>query len=485
MEDENAESNGSRARRDDPIVGADDLEGRRTLLLDEANRLRDDPDSESVQLLLVHYNGWPHRWDEWIRSDSDRIRTFRTRTRHNTATTPFASPTPNSIFSAAPSTHIREDDQTDRRAVLPELRAVVESVRDVLDEAIPRTTTSDDDNDNRDASLHLPWRCFPGVNYDDAPRPNQLRALAPLLDRLGRVLCDAAPHVAALAAEDNEVGSGPAAPRNDFSHGVVNTDENFNVRRTRSTASAAAASGSVVSASTTDGATAGDGEERVPGLARLLRVGDNNGGIDIHIHAIVTPVEGGAGAAGAFPFPMGLSTTPTNATTTTTIASTATGDDGVVSAPTLWREDEDDMELFSDLYTETPPPFRFDEPTTTEEEERNHEAPARSLGVGDIPVNPDEDNDIVSTSAPSPWSPPRCVSTEEVVASTPTAVPAATAAAVVTPSVVLDENGSSDRDDDENDGFDSCRQMDKDRKRKSRLGRFFKRSFRRSKRSST
>ena len=40
------------------------------------------PDNNNVQLLLVHYNGWPHRWDEWIRSDSVRIRPFRTRTHH-------------------------------------------------------------------------------------------------------------------------------------------------------------------------------------------------------------------------------------------------------------------------------------------------------------------------------------------------------------------------------------------------------------------
>ena len=38
--------------------------------------------SNGVKVLLIHYNGWPHRWDEWIRSDSERLRPFRTRTRH-------------------------------------------------------------------------------------------------------------------------------------------------------------------------------------------------------------------------------------------------------------------------------------------------------------------------------------------------------------------------------------------------------------------
>jgi hypothetical protein len=78
----------------DPAVSAADLEGRRRLLLEPCET--DDPDEEegslsgfkrrrnnnAIQLLLIHYNGWPHRWDEWIRSDSERIRAFRTRTRH-------------------------------------------------------------------------------------------------------------------------------------------------------------------------------------------------------------------------------------------------------------------------------------------------------------------------------------------------------------------------------------------------------------------
>ena len=85
----------------DPAVGASDLEGRRRLLLEPC--VDDDGDTSDaaiaidniepgfqirdnnthVQLLLIHYNGWPHRWDEWIRSDSERIRPFRTRTRHS------------------------------------------------------------------------------------------------------------------------------------------------------------------------------------------------------------------------------------------------------------------------------------------------------------------------------------------------------------------------------------------------------------------
>ncbi len=98
----------------DPAISANDFEGRRRLLLEECepgdpreitmgSNNEGDPSSlqhpvasgrnssqsfrprssnDGVKLLLIHYNGWPHRWDEWIRSDSERLRPFRTRTRH-------------------------------------------------------------------------------------------------------------------------------------------------------------------------------------------------------------------------------------------------------------------------------------------------------------------------------------------------------------------------------------------------------------------
>ena len=97
---ESEQENSSRRRRTraahDPAVGANDMEGRRRLLLEpcddddsdaeegELSGFRRRSNNEGVQLLLIHYNGWPHRWDEWIRSDSERIRPFRTRTRHPT-----------------------------------------------------------------------------------------------------------------------------------------------------------------------------------------------------------------------------------------------------------------------------------------------------------------------------------------------------------------------------------------------------------------
>jgi hypothetical protein len=84
----------SNVDNNDPAVSANDLEGRRRLLLEPCalghiDELRGElagyrlrPNNDGVQLLLVSYPGWPRRWDEWIRSDSERLRPFRTRTRH-------------------------------------------------------------------------------------------------------------------------------------------------------------------------------------------------------------------------------------------------------------------------------------------------------------------------------------------------------------------------------------------------------------------
>jgi len=245
------------------------LEHRRQLFLDENDAgYRPRSDNSGIQLLLVHYNGWPHRWDEWIRSDSERIRPFRTRTRHfhransnasagsasvsggatpaggggtggggngsggNYGSTLLSSPTPQAVFGAAPSTHIQDEENNgeERMGMLQELGRVLGSVNDILNSAI---AVENVDNNGAGGNalaetLHLPWRTRPRpanhrteaeillgppqehddevdsatssitnpLNGLDSAR---LRQLAPLLDRLGRTLTDAAPHILLLA----------------------------------------------------------------------------------------------------------------------------------------------------------------------------------------------------------------------------------------------------------------------------------------------
>jgi len=206
----------------DAVVSANDFEGRMQLFLEPCtgdcdghwNGFRQRDYNEGVQLLLIHYNGWPHRWDEWIRSDSERIRPFRSRTRHETASL-TASPSPLTIFNAAPSTHIKdENDAVERSALLPELQKVIGVVNTLLQTAM--VDESGTEPSVRDDSL--PWSAEINdeansiVLDDEIERVTtnagqqlycnrrQLEQLAPLLDRLGRALTDAAPHIASFAA---------------------------------------------------------------------------------------------------------------------------------------------------------------------------------------------------------------------------------------------------------------------------------------------
>jgi len=167
----------------DPAISANDLEGRRRLLLEECEpgdpqeiiigmdtesdqsslqlpvlpgtsstqSFRPRSTNDGVKLLLIHYNGWPHRWDEWIRSDSERLRPFRTRTRHPN-TSSMASPTPHSIFNDAPRTNIIEEgnEEDDRLAVLPELNIALSRVSELLGGLMQRQRATEHNNQSRD-----------------------------------------------------------------------------------------------------------------------------------------------------------------------------------------------------------------------------------------------------------------------------------------------------------------------------------------------
>merc|ERR1712238_478766 len=231
----------------DAAVGANDFTGRLRLLLkqaddetdtalsdlnsnDELIGYRERNKNDGVQLLLIHYNGWPHRWDEWTRSDSERIRPFRTRSKHLPNRSRHACPSPQSVFHAAPSTSIEDDDDSiDRKAILSELYYSVTSISSLFSQSINLESVQDSRSDD---NAVLPWKKamklpdknsveFEGNGGEEVKKEDEsdtdpplnelpstelenlskrrLEALAPLLDRLGRVLTDAAPHVAALA----------------------------------------------------------------------------------------------------------------------------------------------------------------------------------------------------------------------------------------------------------------------------------------------
>jgi len=235
----------------EPIIKAPDLEGRKKLLLNPDNEKILRSDNRNVQLLLIHYNGWPHRWDEWIRSDSIRIRPFRTRTRHihNASGNhvhngiSYSSPTVQHDYGETPETFVLSEDGDQNGAIIPELSRVVNMVGQMLDTTVKSGggVHGDDGGGGRDDEVVaegeiqlLPWRNVPSREHiqeeekmdemvasnNTGTRPQynreELLMLAPLLDRLGRTLTDAAPHIAQLAssyetAENDPTGDARAA----------------------------------------------------------------------------------------------------------------------------------------------------------------------------------------------------------------------------------------------------------------------------------
>jgi hypothetical protein len=368
----------------------------------------------------------------------------------------------------SPPTNIKSEiEAEDRAALLPELQRVFSVVTELLEQSVEK-----DNNIEEPTNHYAPWigggleeempsllsdaeyemeshrpllgdenarDVVPDEEAKDEERsvgqpmasrsknPNlkkQLQTLVPLLDRLGRTLTDAAPHLAAYAAslpdeapkepertapgESNvviarEVFEEPAPERRsglfsllpvggrspapappivepsdvavvsddeeevmepdyvDFASGVVNTTRgDVRTRGGRSSSDEAGLLGAYLAAASLGSLTGDDdGNEGggLQGLGRLIRQretngGNGGGGIDIHIHAIVTgPAVGNAGTMALIGEPQVTPPRPT-------LFSSNSRRSGIsepripLSAPL----DEEELGIFSDLYSENPTP---------------------------------------------------------------------------------------------------------------------------------
>ncbi len=508
----------------DPAVGANDHKGRLRLLLEESEEESDRTLSDlnnnddligwkerdnnaNVQLLLVHYNGWPHRWDEWIRSDSERIRPFRTRSKHEPCRG-FLSPSPEATFHSAPTTFVKsDDDNIDRVALLPEVYRCVADVQNVFSGAIhvddysssfkedcEKVLTNKEQSDlshaikalqpekieevmkilqgkheggkdmdpsdidvkeldntiqwklknllqpSDDSRLdnQLPWLMRNINNPDDSTCEHsyeglenacsalpgysnfdkeKLEALAPLLDRLGRVMIDVAPHVASIAdsLSESTVGqesiapcdelpcsdySAPDSPQRllrptwsanysnepdnpeidsdyvDFIHGFINHRHSHasaprRSRRDQSDSNLGTTLLSAYLASAMNDRNF-DGGEDAQNAPRVVRIGpgtaaggsggDTNttgNGVGIHIHAVVTG-PGGIPISGLPNVARGAhdSSTNTRTNSNTDEARNQSDDQLVINNESRRMNSVGDEEngLFDDLYSEDPAP---------------------------------------------------------------------------------------------------------------------------------
>jgi hypothetical protein len=166
--------------------------------------------------LYIHYNGWPVRWDEWIAFDSPRIAPFRAITRH-TSFNGQSCPTPVTTVPNAP-----RSGPNDYRLLFPEMARVLGTVTPLIQEAsgIVQRNVNDGNlhtsyNHNHTGLDNLPFDTFRNEHHrDDAVNAAELNhqdttmsndesmrlmeisdQLCPILDRLGRVLTDFAPHL--------------------------------------------------------------------------------------------------------------------------------------------------------------------------------------------------------------------------------------------------------------------------------------------------
>lgn len=157
---------------------------------------------------LFHTINRPARWDEWLPFDSPRIAPFRSRTAHSVVSNTF-SPTPNVLLPNAPAT-----GPDDIRVLLPELSRSISTVHQMLaNTPLPNVRhdricliekkkktvnfylcdvllkESVHDTSNYPWDVNIQARISESIDNDNDFR-RHARDLAPLLDRVGRLMSD-------------------------------------------------------------------------------------------------------------------------------------------------------------------------------------------------------------------------------------------------------------------------------------------------------
>ncbi|RMX64235.1 hypothetical protein KXD40_008324 [Peronospora effusa] len=143
--------------------------------------------------VLVHYHGWPTRWNEWIDFDSDRIAAFRTRTLH-TQNPQRMSPVPTMRVPSAPQVGGRDVRCTviEVRNLMREMMPHIDQLADLCEEDVRRqqqqreeravNVTVDDASDSSTIPVDRQAR--------DSEVSEVAHLVAPLFDRFGRLLMD-------------------------------------------------------------------------------------------------------------------------------------------------------------------------------------------------------------------------------------------------------------------------------------------------------
>jgi len=174
--------------------------------------------------IYVHYNGWPVRWDEWLPFESARVAPFRSMTRHTTTSG-------RNLLSPEPVTRLPNAVRVggaDPRFVLLELARMTRRIQPILDEAAEAVERSmvvapvepmsrsvqapaahpleTPPAAPSSAARYSPFSspigsAIPETPAGEYPTTDAMRLaelssqLCPLLDRMGRLMTDFAPHL--------------------------------------------------------------------------------------------------------------------------------------------------------------------------------------------------------------------------------------------------------------------------------------------------
>ncbi|CAI5746129.1 unnamed protein product [Peronospora destructor] len=232
--------------------------------------------------VLVHYHGWPMRWNEWIDFDSDRIAAFRTRTLH-TQNGQRMSPVPTTRVPSAPQVGGRDVRRTvtEVRNLMREMMPHIDQLADLCEEDIQRQqqpreeravdVTVDDATDS------------PTIAEDGQARDSEVsevtHLVAPLFDRFGRLLMDSVQYLDSLLCPELRATSQRQQERRSTAlrHGHGDSSQ----RQTASVSPSMGVQDNLLSIR--------DLITTSPNLASESNQARRS--IDVHIHAIVAPAS--------------------------------------------------------------------------------------------------------------------------------------------------------------------------------------------------
>mmetsp|Transcript_36145 Transcript_36145/g.41158 ORF Transcript_36145/g.41158 Transcript_36145/m.41158 type:complete len:670 (+) Transcript_36145:136-2145(+) len=228
----------------------------------------------------IHYNGWPNRWDEWIEMGSDRLAVFRTHTSQNSRATlhvPMTQTTADADLERNPARSRAENSDEDQSGennnrsqivnsteretnplgMLAEISHSLSTLQNMLREVnngsnlstlssstTTITTIGQTDNENKS-------------NIINDVQILQAVQLAPILDRMGRLLTDYAPLLTILGEEEDTESQVTSRPDPNSARENVRNDVGSQATGTQAPAS-------------TSGNRPSNQSNRIPGLPGFM-----------------------------------------------------------------------------------------------------------------------------------------------------------------------------------------------------------------------